>query len=77
MIYNELKRIRTERGMSISELARRSGVSRITVSDIESGESNPTVKTIKSICKVLDKSPAEIFFTSNVNQSLHKVKTFK
>ena len=62
MNTNRLKEVRTERGMSISELARRSKLSRVTVADIENGFRNPTVKTIAAICRVLNKEPNEIFF---------------
>ena len=62
MNYNNLKDIRIEIGMSIAELSRRSKVSRVTISKIENGESNPTIKTIVALSKVLKKSPNEIFF---------------
>ena len=67
MNANKLKEVRTRRGMSISELARRSKVSRMTIHEIESGDSNPTAKTIESICKALDENPNNIFFTHFVN----------
>ncbi|WP_144704945.1 helix-turn-helix transcriptional regulator [Fictibacillus phosphorivorans] len=72
MSYNYLKEVRTERGISISELARRSRLSRVTVSDIEKGYSNPTLKTIAALCKVLNKEPSEIFFEGGVNQDFHR-----
>jgi len=59
---NKLKDIRLKRGMSISELARRSQLSRMTIINIEAKGANPKAKTIKSISSALDKSPEEIFF---------------
>jgi transcriptional regulator with XRE-family HTH domain len=41
-----LKRERTSGGLSVSELARRSGVSKATVSQLESGGGNPSVETL-------------------------------
>lgn len=70
MNYNNLKDIRIEIGMSIAELSRRSKVSRVTISKIENGESNPTIKTIVALSKVLKKSPNEIFFNVSVNHEL-------
>ncbi|MFC4714059.1 helix-turn-helix transcriptional regulator [Planococcus dechangensis] len=70
MNYNNLKDIRIEIGMSIAELSRRSKVSRMTISKIENGESNPTIKTIVALSKVLKKSPNEIFFNVSVNHEL-------
>ncbi|WP_077705523.1 helix-turn-helix transcriptional regulator [Virgibacillus dokdonensis] len=72
MNYNKLKVFRQERGISISELARRSGLSRVTVSNVENRKSNPTQKTISAICDVLEKNPYDIFFDINVNHELQK-----
>ncbi|WP_216695724.1 helix-turn-helix domain-containing protein [Dietzia psychralcaliphila] len=41
-----IKRERTAGGLSVSELARRSGVSKATVSQLESGGGNPSVETL-------------------------------
>ena len=41
-----IKRERTSAGLSVSELARRSGVSKATVSQLESGGGNPSVETL-------------------------------
>lgn len=75
MNSNKLKYVRNKRGMSISELARRTNLSRITVSKIENGHSNPTVTTVSSICKALGKNPNEIFFNTFVNHDEHKEVT--
>ncbi|WP_347724001.1 helix-turn-helix transcriptional regulator [Lysinibacillus capsici] len=72
MINNILKYIREERGMSKSELSRRSGISRITITKIEANITNPKATTISSICKVLNKNPSEIFFTQDVNHELQR-----
>lgn len=72
MIYNKLKEVRLERGISISELARRAKLNRITISNIENRESNPTQTTIAAICDVLNRDPSEIFFTESVNRELQK-----
>ena len=45
-----LRELRVERGMSLSELARRAGVGKGSLSEIESGRRNPTVETLYSIC---------------------------
>lgn len=63
MNYNNLKDIRIEIGMSIAELSRRSKVSRVTISKIENGESNPTIKTIVALSKVLKKVQMRFFLT--------------
>ena len=70
MTYNKLKEIRTDRGMSITELARRSKLSRITVSNIENGLSNPTVSTVSAISEALGKNPVDIFFAPVVKRDV-------
>lgn len=46
-----LKQIREQAGVSQTELARRVGVTRSTVSKLESGDINFTEQMIKSICR--------------------------
>lgn len=67
MVSNRLKEYRKKRGMPISELARRTGLSRVTVTNIENNRVIPNLETAISISKVLEKSLDEIFFESNVN----------
>ena len=72
MNTNNLRKVRLERGMSLSELSRRTKISRVTLTKIENGDTNPTIKTVTSICNVLDRSPNDIFFTNLVNQELQR-----
>ena len=45
-IAHALRREREAAGISVSELARRAGVSKATVSQLESGAGNPSVETL-------------------------------
>ena len=49
VIAVNLKRLRTERNLSLGGLAELSGVSKVMLSQIEKGESNPTINTIWKI----------------------------
>lgn len=69
---NKLREIREERGMSVSELSRRSGISRQSITKIELHDSEPSGLTMLLIAEVLDKDPREIFFTDSVMQGLRK-----
>ncbi|GAA1005707.1 XRE family transcriptional regulator [Nocardiopsis tropica] len=53
-IGGRLRELRTERGLSLSELARRAGVGKGSLSEIEAGGRNPTVETLYSLCGPLD-----------------------
>ncbi|MCC9311646.1 XRE family transcriptional regulator [Kitasatospora sp. RB6PN24] len=48
-----LKRVRTERGLSLSELSRRSKIGKATLSQVESGTGNPTIETVFGLSRVL------------------------
>lgn len=48
-----LKRIRTQKGMTQGDIVRALGVSRSFVSNIENGKTNPTLSTIKRIADAL------------------------
>ncbi|WP_303802770.1 helix-turn-helix domain-containing protein, partial [Alicyclobacillus macrosporangiidus] len=48
IVSHNLRTLRQARGWSISELERRSGVAKGTISQLESGYGNPTVATLWS-----------------------------
>jgi transcriptional regulator with XRE-family HTH domain len=54
MLAANLMRARTERGLSISELSRRSKIGKATLSQLESGAGNPTIETLFSLSRVLE-----------------------
>lgn len=56
LVARNVRRYRRERAMSIGELARRSGLSKQTLSKIEQGVGNPTVETLALLGAALDVS---------------------
>lgn len=48
-----LKRLRTERGRTLSDLARASDVAKATLSALESGRGNPTLETLSALAAAL------------------------
>lgn len=57
---NNLKRIRTEKGISQGDIARELGVSRGFISNIENGKTNPTLATIAKLAKVVGVSADQL-----------------
>ncbi|KAA2262195.1 helix-turn-helix domain-containing protein [Solihabitans fulvus] len=49
-----LRALREKGGLSLSELARRSGIAKGTLSLLESGTGNPTIETVFSLSNALD-----------------------
>ncbi len=62
ILKNRLKVARAERGLSQTQLAELVGVSRNTISSIETGQFNPTAKLALVLCIALDKKFEELFY---------------
>lgn len=62
VLKNKLKIARVERGLSQQALADLVGVSRNTISSIETGQFNPTAKLALILCIALDKKFEELFY---------------
>ncbi len=58
----KMKSARAALDLSQDELAKRCEVSRQTISAIEKGDYNPTIKLCIAICKVLGKTLDELFW---------------
>lgn len=62
ILKNNLKKLRSEKGLSQQQLADMVGVSRNTISSIETGQFNPTAKLALILCVALDKKFEDVFF---------------
>ena len=62
ILKNNLKEARTEWKLSQTQLAEMVGVSRNTISSIETGQFNPTAKLALVLCIALDKKFEELFY---------------
>ncbi|MCO8193703.1 MULTISPECIES: helix-turn-helix transcriptional regulator [Anaerofustis] len=62
VLKNRLKIARAEKGLSQSDLAKMVGVSRQTISSIETGQFNPTAKLALILAIALDKKFEELFY---------------
>ncbi|MGL5067577.1 MAG: helix-turn-helix transcriptional regulator [Sarcina sp.] len=58
----KMKMARVEKDVSQEELAKAIGVTRQTISMIESGKYNPTISLCISICRELDKTLNDLFW---------------
>ena len=62
ILKNRLKEARNERMLSQSQLAELVGVSRNTISSIETGQFSPTAKLALILCISLDKKFEDLFY---------------
>lgn len=62
ILKNNLAAIRKEKNISQAELAKAIGVSRNTISSVETGQFTPTAKLALLICTALDKKFEEVFY---------------
>lgn len=61
-LKNRLKEARSETNLSQAQLAEMVGVSRNTISSIETGQFNPTAKLALVLCIALDKKFEDLFY---------------
>ena len=62
ILKNRLKEVRAQIGLAQAQLAALVGVSRNTISSIETGQFNPTAKLALILCIALDKKFEELFY---------------
>ena len=62
ILKNRLKVARVEKGLSQTQLAELVGVSRNTISSIETGQFNPPAKLALILCIALDKKFEDLFY---------------
>lgn len=62
VLKNRIKQVRIEQGLSQMQLAEIVGVSRNTISSLETLRFNPTAKLALVICIALDKKFEDLFY---------------
>lgn len=62
VLKNRIKEVRMEKGLSQAELAEMVGVSRNTISSIETGQYSPTAKLALILSLALEKKFEELFY---------------
>ena len=62
ILRNRLRAARAEKGLSQTQLAELVGVSRQTISSIETGQFNPTAKLALILCVALDEKFEELLY---------------
>ena len=62
ILKNRLKDARIQNGLSQTQLAEMVGISRNTISSIETGQFNPTAKLALVLCIALDRKFEDLFY---------------
>lgn len=64
MYQNRMREIRKEKGITLTEIANKTGISIGYLSHLENGtRKNPSIEMMDKISKYLDKSVSDVFFT--------------
>ncbi|MBD1321250.1 helix-turn-helix domain-containing protein [Gordonia hankookensis] len=72
IVAASLKRERTRAGLSIGELARRAGIGKSTLSQLESGDGNPSVETLWALSTALG-----LQFSALLDAPVHPVEVIR
>ncbi|WP_396277196.1 helix-turn-helix domain-containing protein [Glutamicibacter creatinolyticus] len=75
LVAANIRRFRRERELSLGELAKRTGISKQTLSKIEAGQGNPTVGTLESIGSGLGVTLGAMLATYGSNAKLQRAGT--
>ena len=60
-----LRRLRSQQNMSISDLARRSKLAKASIVKLESGQGNPTIHTVAALADILNVTPGDLLMSSS------------
>ncbi|SFR12345.1 helix-turn-helix domain-containing protein [Desulfoscipio geothermicus] len=69
-VGSKITKLRTEQGISLTKLAKISGIAQSSLSYIESGKAQPTVETVHKICTALGITLAEFFTETHEQEPL-------
>jgi len=70
MIGERIRQLRLKKGFSLSEFARRTGMSKSMISQVERGNINPSVETIRGIAAALEVPVFTLFLDGNDSQEM-------
>src|SRR5437763_7461650 len=74
VLAGNLRALRAEQALSLSELARRSGIAKGTLSQLESGSGNPTIQTVFSLSNALQ-VPVSTLLTERTDRDVVLVRS--
>ncbi|HEU5067064.1 MAG TPA: XRE family transcriptional regulator [Sphingomicrobium sp.] len=69
-IGERIRYFRETKGISLSELSRRSGIAKGTLSRLEAGSGNPTIMTLGALALILDVTPGDFIDVTGGSTSL-------
>jgi len=66
-LAKRIETLRRERGLTLDEVADRSGISRATISRIERGETSPTAHVLGRLCPIFDTTMSQLLLDTEAN----------
>ncbi|HJJ05567.1 MAG TPA: XRE family transcriptional regulator [Clostridiaceae bacterium] len=74
MIVKLLSKIRKDKKMTKMEICKKAGIDMGYMTHIEKGERNPSIQTIKKICKSLDTPYQQVLYTYDISLNDEQIK---
>lgn len=74
-IGEKIKSIRLKKNMSRKDIAKKSGISEISIRKYEKGERNPKLENIKNIARALNVNIYELIKDENLEESLKQISS--
>jgi transcriptional regulator with XRE-family HTH domain len=70
MIGEQIRQLRLRKGLNLTEFARRTGISKSMISQIERGKTNPSVATVRLLAAALEVPVFTLFLQGNDSQGM-------
>lgn len=74
---NNIRKLRRSLDLSQEELAKKAGISRVYISNLERGEQNPSINLSLRLAKALGVTAEQLFYTQSVNHDVQSKKEAK
>ena len=72
-IGKNIKKARSEKGYTQEELAQKLSVTRNTISNYETGHSNPDIEMLQMLAEALETDPNTLIYSEKKNQSVDQI----
>lgn len=77
IVVVNLKKLRTEKGLTLDQVAEKTGVSKSMISEIERGTKSPTISVLWKICNGINLPFSELMKEESLNANMLIAQSIK